>query len=91
MEIDAIDKAKGHPEQKARWRSPMASAKWKGCAELVLSTLEYSNGNRVDIRVMTTKEHPKGETFTRHGFRITQDQAASLAKALMHILEEWGE
>ena len=78
----------GWGEQVIRWRTPHTARKWKGCAELIISTIEHTNGEYIDIRVRRTAEHPKGEGWTGTGFRIPIDQALSLSKALEHILSE---
>ena len=46
---------------------------------------------KIDIRVRRTIEHPKGEGFTREGVRLSQEEAASLVKAIQHSLQELRE
>ncbi len=71
------------------WRVPYKSPKWKGLAEVVITTnwsgkLQTFN---IDTRVRRTREHPRGEGFTKEGIRLTIEQAMSYHKALGKTIE----
>jgi hypothetical protein len=71
------------------WRAPYKLSKWKGLAEVVISTnwsgkLQTFN---IDTRVRRTSEHPKGISFTKEGIRLTVEQAISYHKALGKTIE----
>jgi hypothetical protein len=77
-------------EQRIRWRIPHTSPKFRGNAEVVISTIESRGGAKyIDIRIRRTPDHPRGEGWTQRGMRLLPDQALSLSKALPHILKEW--
>ena len=80
-------------DQEIKWRVPSTTAKWKGKAEIVMSVATPKGRGKpaIDIRTRRTIEHPKGEGFTREGVRLTQEDAMSLAKALLHTLEKMRE
>ena len=77
-------------EQTIKWRVPATAAKWKGKAEGVMSVADPKGDKppMIDIRTRKTQEHPKGEGFTREGVRLSQEEAASLVKAIEHALQE---
>jgi hypothetical protein len=79
--------------QTIKWRIPNTTKKWKGHAEIVMSVAdplgEYPA--LIDIRTKRTEEHPRGEGFTREGVRLSQEDAASLVKAITHALQELEE
>ena len=81
-------------EQRIIWRVPHSAAKWRGKAEVVMS-LAIPKGSdyqaKIDIRTRRTSEHPRGEGFTREGVRLDLEDAASLAKAIEHALQEMRE
>ena len=79
--------------QTIKWRVPNISKKWKGKAETVMSIADPIGDAPalIDIRVRRTEEHPSGKGFTREGVRLSQEEAASLAKAIQHSLTELRE
>ena len=79
--------------QTIKWRVPNTSKKWKGKAETVMS-VAVPIGDApalIDIRVRRTEEHPSGKGFRREGVRLSQEEAASLVKAIQHSLTELRE
>lgn len=76
--------------QTIKWRVPNTSKKWKGKAETVMSVADPIGDAPalIDIRVRRTEEHPSGKGFTREGVRLSQEEAASLVKAIQHSLQE---
>ena len=76
--------------QTIKWRVPNISKKWKGKAETVMSVADPIGDAPalIDIRVRRTEEHPSGKGFTREGVRLSQEEAASLVKAIEHALQE---
>ena len=79
--------------QTIKWRVPNTSKKWKGKAETVMSVADpiCDEPALIDIRVRRTEEHPSGKGFTREGVRLSQEEAASLVKAIQHSLTELRE
>jgi hypothetical protein len=57
--------------------------KWKdGKGQIVLSQIEYYNVQWIDLRIMNT-QRPQGQNqHTRHGVRMTLEQAEALIPAL---------
>jgi len=80
-------------EQTILWRVPCTSVRWRGKAEVVMSVADPIGKSpaMIDIRTRRTIEHHKGEGFTKEGVRLTQEDAMSLAKALLHTLEKMRE
>lgn len=80
-------------DQEIRWRVPATTARWRGKAEVVMSVADPKGSAepKIDIRVHKTIEHPKGAGFTKEGVRLSLEDAASLAKAIQHTLQNLRE
>ena len=76
--------------QTIQWRRPCTERKWKGQAEVVLSTVTNENEPdeyRMDIRVRRIADHPSGAGWTKQGIRVSKEDAYSLAQAIMHVID----
>jgi|TARA_B100000424_G_scaffold113983_1_gene85873 hypothetical protein len=77
--------------QTIQWRRPCTERKWKGQAEVVLSTVTNENepdDYRMDIRVRRIADHPSGAGWTKQGVRMSKEDAYSLAQAIMNSIDE---
>jgi len=65
------------------YRDYSAEGKWKdGKGHVVLSLVDYYKKQWIDLRIMNTTR-PEGQTqHTRHGVRLTLEQAEAMIPAL---------
>lgn len=69
------------------WRSPSMEGKWRnGRGILHLRMLEYYNRRWIDFRLMNMEKEPP--TFTRHGIRLTLEQAEEMLPVLRQLIEQ---
>jgi len=63
------------------WRTPSLEGKWKdGKGHVVLSVVPYYHRMWIDMRLHNMER--EGTSHTRHGFRLTIDQAEYLVGQL---------
>jgi len=69
------------------WRDVSFEGKWKnGKGHVVLSQIEYYNRQWIDLRIMNV-QRPVGESqHTRHGVRLTLEQAEMLLPQLQEAI-----
>jgi|TARA_R110000824_G_scaffold173409_4_gene351456 hypothetical protein len=64
-----------------KWRSPSMEGKWKDGKGLIhLRRIDYYGKKWIDIRIMNMSNTPPN--FTRHGIRLTEQQAEELLPIL---------
>jgi len=76
--------------QTVQWKAPCTMRKWKKKAAVVMSVVTSEKKDvapNIDIRVMRTTDHPSGAGYTREGFRMTMEDAYSLAQAIIHTVD----
>ena len=68
------------------WRTASMEGKWKnGKGQVVLSTVDYYQRIWIDARLHNM--HREGTTHTKHGFRLSIEQAEDFVNALNVAIE----
>ena len=80
------DSGKAYP-QYIVWRKPATSKRHKGKKETVLTKVYPPSGPQVDIRLRNIVTGG----FTREGVRLSLEDAVSLSKALVKLVEPLDE
>ena len=70
-----------------KWQSPSMEGKWKdGKGVLNLRSIEYYGKNWIDLRIMNMSNTPPN--FTRHGIRLTLEQAEQLLPIIRDMIAD---
>jgi len=70
-----------------KWQSPSMEGKWKdGKGVLNLRSIEYYGKNWIDLRIMNMSNTPPN--FTRHGIRLTLEQAEELLPIMRDMITD---
>ena len=68
-----------------KWQSPSMEGKWKdGKCVIHLRAIEYYGKDWIDMRVMNMSNTPPN--FTRHGIRLTLEQAEEVLPILREMI-----
>ena len=67
------------------WKSPSLEGKWKdGKGIIHMRNIEYYGKQWIDIRIMNMGRVPP--TFTRHGVRVSLEQAKEMESVLKELI-----
>lgn len=68
-----------------KWRSPSMEGKWKDNKGIIhLRSIEYYGKDWIDMRIMNMSNTPPN--FTRHGIRLTLEQAEEVLPILREMI-----
>tara|TARA_R110002020_G_scaffold168349_4_gene357085 strand:- start:1635 stop:1907 length:273 start_codon:yes stop_codon:yes gene_type:complete len=71
--------------EEVKWQSPSMEGKWKDNKGIIhLRSIEYYGKDWIDMRVMNMSNTPPN--FTRHGIRLTLEQAEEVMPILREMI-----